>query len=383
MGGFEHNKPLGPKAFKPQALKLERDAFPSEVPYPRAESSLPGARVASDKIPTALRKQLPSGCSVRQMDRRAWLMAMGGLGVLFSWGCDSASTDGADRAGADVTGIWGKRGLSNGKFHKPRAMTIDAQGMVYVVDMTARIQVFDARGEYVRHWQTPICEQGRPTGLSIDRRGRVAVADTHYFRVLFYDPVGELQESATIGGVHGTAPGEFGFVTDVLEDAEGNFYISEYGASDRIQKFTASGEFICQWGGHGAEPGQFERPQSIGMDSKGNIWVADACNHRLQVYRCDGDRPELIKVIGRQGEGAGEFRYPYGLTIDRSDRIWISEFGGHRIQCLDSEGKSLLSWGKPGRNPGELANPWSIALHSDGDILIVDSGNHRIQKVRL
>jgi sugar lactone lactonase YvrE len=313
------------------------------------------------------------------MKRRDLLFALGGaVGALALSGCDSVSG-----GAADVSAIWGKRGLSQGKFHKPRAMTVDASGMVYVVDMTARIQVFDPEGRYVREWQTPTCEQGRPTGLSVDRRGRIVVADTHYFRVLFYSPDGVLQEKATIGGTHGTGPGEFGFVTDILEDAAGNFYVSEYGVSDRIQKFSGSGEFICQWGGHGAEVGQFERPQSMALDSKGAIWVTDACNHRLQVYKCESDKAELVNVFGKQGTGLGEFQYPYGLTIDSEDNVWVSEFGGHRIQCLNSEGKPLLSWGKAGRNPGELANPWAVSMHRDGDILIVDSGNHRLQKVRL
>lgn len=321
--------------------------------------------------------------SRNRLSRRQWLGFWGGLtGVVSLGGCDSlGSALGA--ANSSVTGIWGKRGLSNGKFHKPRAMTVDSQGLVYVIDMTARVQVFDRSGNYVRHWQTPICEQGRPTGVSVDRQGRIAVADTHYFRVLFYTTDGELQPDATIGGTHGTKPGEFGFVTDLLEDKSGNFYVSEYGVSDRIQKFSADGDFICQWGSHGGEPGEFERPQSLALDSQGNIWVSDACNHRLQVYRCEGEKPELIRVLGQQGAKVGEFQYPYGLVIDGNDRVWVSEFGGHRIQCFDLEGNSLLVWGKPGRNPGELANPWSIGIHADGDILVVDSGNHRVQKVRL
>lgn len=313
------------------------------------------------------------------INRRGLLTGLGGaMASLCMGGCDSSAN-----SASNVSAIWGKRGLSNGKFHKPRAMTIDGNGMVYVVDMTARIQVFTPEGNYSHEWQTPTCEQGRPTGLSVDRRGRIAIADTHYFRVLFYSPQGILEESATIGGTHGTGPGQFGFVTDVLEDAAGNFYVSEYGVSDRIQKFSSSGEFICQWGEHGADAGKFERPQSMAFDSKGNIWITDACNHRLQVYRCESDKGELIEVFGKQGDGRGEFQYPYGLMIDSEDRVWVSEFGGHRIQCLDSQGKPLLSWGKAGRNPGELANPWAIAQHIDGDILIVDSGNHRIQKVRL
>jgi streptogramin lyase len=348
------------------------------------------ARIALDfggmvqEITETLLMDLPfSDCEPRDKDqvwrsRRHFLKTSLGCGLLAISGCQS-DTGGA----SDVEAIWGKRGLSNGKFHKPRAMTVDAQGNTYVVDMTARIQVFDPEGRYLRQWQTPICEQGRPTGLSVDRLGRVMVADTHYFRVLFYSPDGELDPSATIGGTHGTGPGEFGFVTDIVEDKEGNFFVSEYGVSDRIQKFTADGQFVCQWGGHGGEPGQFERPQSLGIDSSGQIWVCDACNHRLQVFRCTGENVELIRVIGRQGNAAGEFQYPYGMVIDPDDRIWVSEFGGHRIQRLDPSGNSQLVWGKAGRNPGELANPWAIAQHKDGGLLIVDSGNHRIQKVRL
>jgi hypothetical protein len=34
-------------------------------------------------------------------------------------------------------------------------VAIDAQDNLYLVDMTARIQVFDAEGNYLRGWETP------------------------------------------------------------------------------------------------------------------------------------------------------------------------------------------------------------------------------------
>jgi len=314
--------------------------------------------------------------------RRDWLRLQLGMGL-------AAVAAGGFTGCNDPTelqkpqGIFGKRGLSDGKFHKPRAIAVNGRGEIFVVDMTARIQVFDSAGNFLRGWSTPTSEQGRPTGLSIDRQGRLMVADTHYFRVLFYSPEGELDESATIGGTHGTAPGEFGFVTDVIEDKEGNFYVSEYGVSDRIQKFSPQGDFICQWGGHGEGPGFFQRPQSMGIDSQGHIWVSDACNHRLQVFASQGDKVELVTIYGGQGKEIGKFQYPYGLVIDGQDGVWISEFGGHRIQKLDREGKPILSWGQPGRLPGELFNPWAVSILPDGQLLVVDSGNHRVQRVRL
>ena len=157
-------------------------------------------------------------------------------------------------------------------------MVTDANGDIYIVDKTARIQVFDRNGNYLRGWQTPEYYSGKPTGLSFDNDGNLMVADTHYFRILFYTPAGELQVDKTLGGTLGQKQGEFGLVTDAVVDSNGNIYVSEYGEFDRIQKFTPQGEFIKQWGGHGSEPGQFIRPQNMAVDDDDNIWVTDACN---------------------------------------------------------------------------------------------------------
>ena len=184
------------------------------------------------------------------MHRRAFvslLASMPAMAVLA--GCKSSSTIGSlDR-------VWGRRGISDGRLQKPRAMTIDADDQIYIVDMTARIQVFTTDGEFLRGWQTPEHVNGRPTGISIDRHGNVLVPDTHYYRVLVYSPTGELLE--TLGGQFGTAPGRFGWPTDVQVDDEGNWYVSEYGEYDRIQKFSPQREFLLEWGGHGPATAQF------------------------------------------------------------------------------------------------------------------------------
>ena len=274
--------------------------------------------------------------------------------------------------------VWGRRGISDGRLQKPRALAIDAADRLYVVDMTARIQVFDADGQFLRKWQTPAHYNGRPTGISIDRKGRVLVPDTHYFRLLIYSPEGTLEQ--TIGGVHGSGPGEFGFVTDAVQDTEGNYYVSEYGAFDRIQKFTASGKYVLEWGGHGSEPGQFVRPQSMAMDEQDRIWVADACNHRIQVFDRQG---KLLAHWGRLGAKPGELSYPYGLTFDADGNVLVCEYGNHRVQKFTREGKSLGCWGGHGRALGEMHNPWAVACDSLGRIHVLDTNNHRVQRIRL
>lgn len=192
--------------------------------------------------------------------------------------------------------IWGRHGVSDGRLQKPRAITIDAHDQLYLVDMTARIQVFDTEGRFLRGWQTPEHQAGRPTGLSISRRREVLVADTHYYRILIYSSEGKLLR--TLGGTPGTGPGQFGLVTDAVEDRQGNFYVSEYGENDRIQKFSPEGRWLLTWGGHGSEPGRFLRPQKMAIDPEDRIWVADACNHRIQVFDTQG---RLLRNWGTQG----------------------------------------------------------------------------------
>ncbi|MCA9245908.1 MAG: hypothetical protein KDA42_02305 [Planctomycetales bacterium] len=275
--------------------------------------------------------------------------------------------------------VWGKRGLSKGRLQKPRAMAIDAQDQLYIVDMTARIQVFSRTGEYLRGWRTPEWQNGKPSGLSFDHAGHLLVADTHYYRMLVYDRQGKMIEEKVIGGEMGHDPGQFGFVTDAVEDSHGNFYIAEYGEYDRIQKFSPQGEFILQWGGHGEEPGQFRRPQNLLVDDRDRIWVADACNHRIQVFDTQG---HLEQLWGQPGSAPGQLFYPYDLTFDGKGHLYVCEFGNHRVQKFDLEGNSIACWGGEGRSPGQLFNPWALVCDSQGDIHVLDTNNHRVQRVR-
>ena len=290
-------------------------------------------------------------------------------------GC--ASDPSADRPPDDV---WGRLGGGDGQFSKPRAMAIDAADRLYIVDMTARIQVFDVDGKFIRGWQTPEHANGRPTGLTIAPDGNLLVADTHYYRVLTYTPSGQLLTDATLGGTLGQGPGEFGFVTDAVRDAAGNYYVSEYGEFDRIQKFAPDREFIRQWGGHGSEPGEFLRPQHLQVDRDGNLWVADSCNHRVQVFDGDG---KVLTMWGRQGRELGQLAYPYSLALDGEGYVYICEYGNHRVQKFTPDGQSVACWGHEGRKPGQLFNPWALVLDSRGRVHVLDSNNHRVQRIVL
>jgi sugar lactone lactonase YvrE len=296
--------------------------------------------------------------------------------LVFQGGCSRASTSSTQDV-ADL--IIGQRGLSDGRFQKPRAIAIDAEDMIYVVDKTGRIQKFDTSGKFLLGWRTPAIESGKPTGLSIDVDGNVMVADTHYYQFLSYTPSGELISERTIGGVNGPDPGQFAFVTDIVRTTNGEYYCGEYGEFDRIHKYTGKGEYLDRMGEHGNGPLQFSRPQSLAIDEQGLLWVADSCNHRIQVIDWRETKPRSVAILGKQGTGPGEFQYPYGMILTKDGMI-VSEFGNHRVQRLDRDGIAIGSWGRAGNRPGELNQPWAAAVDSKNRYYVVDSGNNRVQR---
>ena len=322
-----------------------------------------------DRIASAL-MAMPFAPAKRRPALLGWLFCL--LPVIVA-GCD---TDGTNIGRLEA--VWGRRGISDGRLNKPRAVAIDADDRLYIVDMTARIQVFDTEGDFLHGWRTPRCEKGKPAGISIGRDGSVLVADTHYYRLLVYSPQGKLLR--TIGGTSGERPGEFHLVRDAVQDSQGNYYIAEMGEFDRIQKFSPKGDFLLQWGSHGSAPGQFIRPESLAVDENDHIWVADACNHRIQVFDTGG---ELLRCWGTQGSAAGELYYPYDLAPVPDGTLYVCEFGNSRVQKFTRDGRSLGCWGTRGRAEGQLHDPWALVRDTRGRVHVLDTNNHRVQRVKM
>lgn len=319
----------------------------------------------------------------RAVSRRRILKAGIVGSCAFAAGCIGKHSSAAGR----LEKVWGLAGSSPGRLFRPRAVAIDKVDLLYIVDMTPQIQVFTSDGVFVRGWQTPQFDRGRPSGLSFDNAGNLLVCDTHYFRVLVYTPQGELLENETIGGTCGRGDGEFSFVTDAAQDAAGNYYVSQYFDYDRIQKFTPERNFLLSWGDHGHELGRFNRPQKFVIDHSGLIWVTDACNHRVQVFDVGSGEAKLVKSWGEQGHEPGRLNFPYDILLDEaalrgqsSGYIYLCEFGNHRVQKFTMNGEFVGSFGTNGRRDGELDQPWGIARDSKGRMYVLDTYNHRVQR---
>ena len=276
-----------------------------------------------------------------------------------------------------VVGVFGRIGLGRGEFSYPRALTIDREGRVFVVDKSARVQRFSAGGEFELGWALPERRAGKPVGLSAAPDGRIFIADTHYHRVMVYD--GDGRELACFGR-QGNGDGEFQLPTDVAFDAAGNVYVGEYNGNDRITKWSPDYEFLEVVVGGEVAGVPLRRPAGIAIDAAQTLWVADACNHRVLRFDLEGN---LLSAWGTMGREPGRLRYPYDLVCTADGEVMVCEYGNHRLQWFDQQGNSQRVWGSQGRRMGELWAPWGASVGPDGRVYVVDSLNARVQIVRL
>jgi DNA-binding beta-propeller fold protein YncE len=272
--------------------------------------------------------------------------------------------------------IIGSRGTGPGQFNKPRSLALDTNDNLFVVDMTGRVQKFSPDGKFLLSWQMPQTDLGKPKGMCRDRDGNIVVLEPHYQRVNHFTPDGKLVAQ---WGTKGTNAGELTLPRSIAVDTKDNVIVSEYTLVDRVQKFSAQGkQCLATWGTPGLAPAEFNRAEGVCVDASDRIYVADSCNHRIQIFSNDG---KFLRTYGKAGSGAGEMSYPYDIRVDEQSRQYVCEFGNSRIQVFDANHRSLEVIGKAGSAPGEFNNPWSIAFDSKGNLYVADSKNDRVQKL--
>lgn len=259
---------------------------------------------------------------------------------------------------------------------RPRGLTIGPNDEVLCLDNGGRVLVLDAAGKMLRQWEMPDHSIGKPEGVCVFRDGRIAVADTHYHRVVFFDDNGAVLEF--LGG-EGTGPGQFLFPVAICQDASEHFYVCEYGGDHRVQKFTREGKHVLTFGTFGTEPGQFQRPSGI-VWHNGRLYIADAINNRVQAFSDDG---KFLEVLGENGEGLS-LEYPYDIALDReAEQLFVVEYGAGRVTKIDLAGHVLGRFGHTSRGEGGFLKPWGLAIDSQQRLRIADTENHRIVELKL
>ena len=291
--------------------------------------------------------------------------------------------------------VIGGRGVAPGQFNKPRSLVCDREDNLYVVDITGRVQKFDSDGHWLLQWQMPQTDLGKPKGMGLDADGNIIVVEPHYMRVKHFTAQGRLVAQ---WGIKGTNAAEFILPRSIGLNSRGEFYVSEYTLVDRIQRFspdvlTAAKAVVAAGksgsldprkyllgiiGSPGTADGEFNRAEGLGIDGHDNVYVADSCNHRIQVFSAEG---KFLRAHGKAGSNGGELSYPYDIRVDAQGLQYICEFGNSRLSVFDAQDRLVEVIGEAGGAPGKFANPWAIALDSKGNLYVADSQNHRVQKL--
>jgi NHL repeat len=271
--------------------------------------------------------------------------------------------------------VIGTKGTGPGHFNKPRSVTVDREDQLYVVDMTGRVQKFDRSGVWTLLWQMPETDKGKAKGMAGVGDGSVLVVEPHYHRVNRFSATGVLLGQ---WGHLGTNAGQLWFPRAVAVGPNGDCFVSEYGVVERVQRFRIEdGAFLGGFGNAGDGTAQFNRAEGVGVDRTGRVYVADSCNHRVQVFESDG---RWVRSHGRAGPGVGEFGYPYDVQVDAEGHQFVCEFGNSRVQVLDAADRPVDLLGGPGQAPDRMNSPWSLCLDSQGNLYVADSQNHRVLK---
>jgi ABC-type multidrug transport system ATPase subunit/sugar lactone lactonase YvrE len=363
--GREQDAPLG---LRPERLKLLPD---DHGPLVVEQSRGCGSTVQTDVRDTRTGnvRQLihrPAACVLRTGMRVAISASLMLCVALWCTGCDSpveGKTMPLTVARIDALPVVGAA------LPTPRALTVTPMDDLLVLDDKGRVLVYGPSGTLNRSWEMPAHDVGNPEGIVVLRNGHIAVADTHYHRVVIFD-----EQGGVVGmfGEEGEGPGQFIYPADVAQDPHGFLYVSEYGGNDRVQKFTESGEFVVQFGTVGTDPGQFQRASGLLWHAK-TLYVADAINNRIQAFRDDGT---FLRVV--TDPAAGALDYPYEVALAPDASLFIVEYKAGRVTKISLDGTVLGRFGETGRDVGQFWTPWGLAVTSDGRIFVADTGNRRI-----
>jgi len=134
---------------------------------------------------------------------------------------------------------WGGKGQGPGQFDLPHGIARDDAGLLYVSDRSnGRVQVFDARGHYLREWKSRALAS--PNNVAITRDGTALVVDD--------------------GG------------KDIVRDRSG------------IVVLALDGSFLGRFGRYGNYDGQFVSVHGVAVAPDGAVYVADADGRRVQKF---------------------------------------------------------------------------------------------------
>jgi ABC-type branched-subunit amino acid transport system substrate-binding protein len=328
----------------------------------------------------------------------------------------------------------GHRGYRDGpaaqaRFNGLTGVAVDSQGNVYVVEFLGnRVRRITPEGTVSTLAGTgapgyadgpgSTAQFNGPTGLEVDDRGNVYVADAFNHRIRVIRPDGPALSSvegtvSTLAGVGEAgyrdgpaAQAQFYAPTGVAVDRAGVVYVADSG-NDRIRAISPAGMVttLAGSGERGFQDGlpdqaQFDAPFRLRVDAGGNVYVVDGNaaqgrgNHAIRRIAPDGT-VTTIAGTGQPGLADGVaaeagFYWPRDVAADAAGNLYVTDLVSQRIRVITPQGMvyTLAGNGTTGYADGagpEAAFFWlkGIALDSAGRLYVTEFYSNRIRAIDL
>lgn len=227
--------------------------------------------------------------------------------------------------------------VAKAKFNRPRAVVVAAEDTIYVADTgnhiirkiyKGRVTTFAGTGKAGYRNGTALQAQfNAPSGLAVDTKGNLFVADTLNNVIRKITPAGAVSTYA------GKSTGEAGFRDGAAANA------------------------------------LFNEPVALAMDSKEDLYVADSANQLIRkiaggkVETLAGFRGELISGTdyyqGSYQNGPAQeaaFNFPKGMTVLENGTVIVADTWNYRVRAVLPQGRviTLAGTGKSGKEEGSI-----------------------------
>src|SRR3989440_368866 len=266
---------------------------------------------------------------------------------------------------------------------------------------------------------TPIAVIGSPGhadlygwGMATETDGSVLVGDYWNYRIVRYAKAGTPLGTVVPRAATHLAP--YGIAVD---PTNGDLYFGDVDSGATVDKYTAGGTFLLQFGSPGTGPNRFVYPSRVAVAADRTVSVADARDNTVSAHSPTGT--ELFSVSSSQTPN------PRGIGVDRAGRVYVSDSQLRRVQVFDAHlgfvssfgagmlggdlrglavdqlnnwvyvvdaasgkvykfttaGQFLLSFGSEGTGPGQFSGGGrDVTVDGDGNVWVGDMPNFRAQK---
>jgi sugar lactone lactonase YvrE len=126
-----------------------------------------------------------------------------------------------------------------------------------------------------------------------------------------------------------------------------------------VRKFSPTGQLLMTLGkvkvaGDNTSPDTFNRPNAVAFGRNGNVFVSDGyANQRVVEFTTDG---KFVRIFGgKKGKGDGEMAMVHGVSIDAQGRVYATDSDNQRVVVFDAQGKFLKNIAIPGRGGSFMA----------------------------